>query len=161
MCSIIKHMIYKPVLVFFLLFLASVVSATTLETVKDLRTLKQQSETEKLPILLLFTADDCDYCDAIRQFYLIPMIQSGRYASLVLFRQLYVEEYTLIRDENGRMVGGDQIALKYNVQVTPTILFLDAQGNELVERIVGLSGADFFDHQLNQQISRLQKNIND
>jgi len=129
--------------------------ASEIETVTDLSALNMQSEKAKLPVLLLFSAEDCDYCEAIRQNYLIPMIRSGAYASKVLFRQVDIDEYTMIRDEKGNQMGGDQLALKYDVEVTPTILFINSQGKELVERIVGLSGADYFDYMLDEKISRL------
>ena len=142
---------------YFILFLLSLSSAVSgeplLETVKDLRVLEQQAASAGLPVLLLFTTQDCEYCEAIRSLYLEPMIRSGKYESRILFRQLYIEDYSYLRDKNGEFIGGDQIALKYDVEVTPTILFLDADGNELAERIVGLSGADFFDESLNTHIS--------
>ena len=155
---IVFKYIYKLILVLFILSLSFNVSGgASVQVVKDLRLLKQQAEIAGLPILLLFTADDCEYCEVIRQNYLIPMIQSGDYASRILFRQVYVEDYSYLRDRNADLIGGDQLAMKYDVDVTPTIVFIDADGKELVERIIGLSGADYFDHQLNAQISRLNK----
>jgi len=130
---------------------------TGVATVKDWRLLQQQMESTGLPVLLLFTAEDCDYCEAIRRYYLIPMIESGDYQSRILIRQVYVEDYNYLRDVQGKIVGGDQIALQYDVEVTPTILFLDAQGRELTDRIIGLSSPDFFDERLKNSIQRASK----
>ena len=148
---------------FILCFLSlsfSVNAGVLLETVKDWRVLKEQAESAELPVLLLFTAQDCDYCEAIRSNYLEPMIRSGKYSSSILFRQLYIEDYSYVRDKNGELIGGDQVALKYDVDVTPTILFLDSDGNELTERLVGLSGADYFDKLLSTHISLARTNLN-
>ncbi len=154
--SVVLSDFYRRCLLFMMLSLSLNVSAASeIKDVTDLRKLKQQSEQSKLPVLLLFSAEDCDYCEAIKQHYLIPMIQSGDYADKVLFRQVDIDEFAMIRDEKGNLMGGDQLALRYDVEVTPTILFINAQGKELVERIVGLSGADFFDYVLNDHISRL------
>jgi len=143
-----------------MLFVSVTVSAgSKVETVNDLRVLEEQASSFNLPVLLLFSAEECDYCEAIRSNYLEPMIRSGKYASSILFRQLYIEEFYYLRDRNGELVGGDQIALKYDVEVTPTILFIDADGNELAERIVGVSGADFFDKTLSTHISLAQSNF--
>ena len=151
---IVARQICRNYFVLILLSFSFSVSADSLlETVKDWGVLEDQVESAELPVLLLFTAEDCDYCDALRSFYLEPMIRSGKYASSILFRQLYIEDYRYLRDKNGQLMGGDQVALKYDVDVTPTILFLDADGNELAERIVGLSGADYFDKLLNTHIS--------
>jgi len=137
----------------------NVSAATSIKTVTDLRVLKAQSEEVKLPILLLFSAEDCDYCEAIRQNYLIPMKVSGEYVSRILFRQVYIENFSYIRDSSGKLIGGDQLALKYGVEVTPTILFIDAQGKELAERIIGLSGADYFDYILDTQIFSIDMQV--
>jgi len=146
----------KRYLVFFMILLSLNISAApVIETVTDLRVLKQQSEQAKLPILLLFSSEDCEFCEAIRENYLIPMQQSNNYSSRVLFRQVYIDSFSHIRDRKGKLVGGDQLALKYDVEVTPTILFINAEGKELAERIVGLSGADYFDYMLDSKISRL------
>ena len=149
----------RIVLLLLLFALSSVSAASKVETVNDFRVLEEQASSSDLPVLLLFTAEECDYCEAIRSYYLEPMIRSGKYASSILFRQLYIEDYHYLRDRHGELVGGDQIALKYGVEVTPTILFVDANGNELADRIVGLSGADYFDKTLSTHISQAQSNF--
>ncbi|HED36304.1 MAG TPA: hypothetical protein ENJ08_19080 [Gammaproteobacteria bacterium] len=154
--SIVLIRFYRHCLLFMMFLLPlNVLMASEIESVIDLRVLSHQSEKASLPVLLLFSAEDCDYCEAIRQHYLIPMIQSGDYVNKVLFRQVDIDEYSMIRDEKGRLMGGDQLALKYDIEVVPTIVFINAQGKELVERIVGLSGADYFDYMLDEKISRL------
>ncbi len=143
-----------------LIFLASLCAFSTqlfasdeLVTVEDLSFLKQEMSDSQLPVLMLFTTENCHYCEAIRENYLIPMLQSGEYHNRILFRQLYMGEYNLIRNEQGKLVSGDQLALKYAVDVSPTILFLDAEGNEVAQRIVGVSTQDYFDKTLQQHIS--------
>lgn len=143
------------VLYFLLLLMACNVSANNeLQTISDLRVLKQQTNASNLPVLIMFTAEDCDYCDAIRDNYLLPMIKSGDYSSSLLFRQLYIEDFNYIHNEKGELVGGDSIAFKYNVDVTPTLLFIDANWRELTERIVGIGTPDYFDELLNTHITQ-------
>jgi len=158
---------YKIVLIMFLelkkarillfVLLASLsftaISETSIETVKDLRVLQRQSEAENLPVLLLMTAEDCGFCVAIRKHYLKPMIDSGEYASKILFRQLYIEDFSYLRNLQGDLVTGDSIALKYDVEVTPTILFINSNMQELGERIVGINSIDYFDKLLKTHIS--------
>lgn len=148
-----------------MLFVSTVLNAgsddasSIVETVSDMRVLEEQASASDLPVLLLFTAEECDYCEAIRAHYLEPMIRSGQYASSILFRQLYIDEFRYLRNHRGELVGGDQMALKFDVEVTPTILFIDANGKEMAERIVGLSGADYFDKTLTTHISQAQSNF--
>ncbi len=137
-----------------LLFLASPVLAdSSLKTVKHLGELFDVLASRQLPALVLFTTDDCAYCEALRKNYLLPMMRSGEYDKKIVFRQLYMGEYNLLRDQKGELIGGDQIALHYGVEVSPTIVFLDAQGKEVGKRIIGVSGADYFDKTLSQHIS--------
>lgn len=144
-----------------LLNVASVAVATeaSIPTVKDMRNLKQQAKQENVPVLLLFSSEDCEFCEAIRQNYLLPMMRSSEYHDAILFRQLYMDEFSLMRNEQGKLVGGDQLALQFAVSVSPTILFVDANGQEVAERIVGLSGADYFDKTLQLHISQATRSM--
>jgi len=132
-------------------------ASAVIETVNDMRVLKQQAESSDLPVLLLFTAEECIYCEAIKSNFLGPMNQSGEYASKILIRQLYIDDYTYIRNEKGELINADQIAMKYDVAVTPTIVFIDANGKELTERVVGITSIDYFDQLLSARISQAQK----
>lgn len=145
----------KKTFIFIVLLLLSsgVIADTKIQTVKDLKLLKEQLELNNLPVLLLFTAQDCDYCEAIRKNHLLPMVESGDYASKMLFRQLYIEDFSYLRNEKGELISGDTVALKYDVEVTPTILFVDSKGQELSERIVGINNLDYFDKLLSTSIS--------
>lgn len=154
----IKLFLQQLLLAIACIFSISVLATPSLQTVKDMRQLKQQSAVSDLPVLLLFTAEDCIYCEAIRKNYLIPMSQSEKYQNKVLIRQLYVDEYKLVRDEEGELVGGDRISRRYAVEITPTILFINAQGQEVARRIIGLSGADYFDKTLDASIQTASKN---
>lgn len=133
---------------------ASVASQLIVPTVEDLSELKRQAEASKLPILLLFSAEDCDYCEVVRENYLLPMMRSGDYVKRILFRQIYIEDYSYLRDINGEQISADTIALKYDVELTPTILFIDSNGNELSHRVVGVSNRFYFGETLDKHIAQ-------
>lgn len=140
-----------------LLFSSSVTADTGIKTVNDLRELKRQAENRNLPVLLLFTTEDCSYCEAIRKNYLLPMMQSGEYSSKIIFRQLYIEEFSYLRNHKGELIGGDQIALKYDIEVTPTIIFINADWEELADRIEGITNEYYFNKLLTSYIAQAQK----
>ncbi len=157
LCSVINTL--RTGLLGTLLLLSTTAAAqSAFATVKDMGKLKQQAAQADLPIVLLFTAEDCMYCDAMRQQYLIPMSHMQKYAEQALFRQLYVERFSFLRNEDGELVGGDQISLRYGVDITPTVLFINAQGEEVAERIIGLSGAHYFQKILQQHIQQASRN---
>jgi len=123
------------------------------KTVEDLGVLKQQAEASNLPILLMFAAEECEFCDVVRDNYLLPMIKSGDYKSKTLIRQVYIEDYSYLRNAKGELISGDVLAYKYNIDVTPTILFLSSSGQELVERIIGISNIHYFGEALDKHIA--------
>ncbi len=136
-----------------LLLPSSLLAEVQVQTVEDLRVLKQQAENKKLPILLMFTAEDCEYCDALRNNYLLPMIKSGDYKSTILIRQVYIEDYAYLRNAKGELISGDVLALKYDVDITPTILFLNSKGHELAPRLIGIGNIYYFGETLDKHIA--------
>ena len=128
--------------------------------VEDLGRLKQQIISSHLPVLIMFSTEDCEYCAMVRKHYLLPMIHSGKYKTKILFRELFIEDFSYLRNEKGVLITGDTLALKYDVDVTPTILFIDANWRELTKRIVGISNLDYFDHLLEERILQANKSMN-
>ena len=148
-------MSYKLIAVFMFVLQYSSLSlaSTDIKTVKDLTELKKQAQNSKVPVLLLFSAEECEYCDAIRTHYLKPMQQSEKYKDSILFRQVYIDEFFMIKNFDGHKITGDKLALNFDVDVTPTILFIDATGKEIAERLVGISMVDYFDKLLDMRIT--------
>jgi len=136
-----------------LLLSSSLLAEPQVQTVEDLRVLKQQAENKNLPILLMFAAEDCEYCDALRTNYLLPMIKSGDYKTSILIRQIYIEDYSYLRNAKGELISGDVLALKYNVDITPTVLFLNSNGHELAPRLIGIGNVYYFGGTLDKHIS--------
>jgi len=128
--------------------------------VEDLRVLKNQADSRNLPILIMFSAEDCEFCKVVRENYLLPMAVSGDYESKILFRELLIEDFDYLRNEKGELITGDTLALKYDVEVTPTILFVNSDLQEVTKRIVGIGSRDFFDHRLNARIHQAKAALN-
>ncbi len=111
------------------------------------------AEDRRQPVLLLFSADYCGFCTRVLQEFLLPMHRSGEYRDKVLIRELKIDSDTTIRDFENHPTMPEDLAYRYNISVTPTILFLDHRGRELTARIVGLSTVDFFGLYLDEAIA--------
>jgi len=131
-----------------------------IDTVVDLGALKRQAEKKSLPVLMLFTAEHCGYCEIIRDEFLLPMIKSGDYESKILIKQIYIDRYQQLRNIEGEEISGDAFALKYNIHVTPTILFLSPTGKELAKRLVGVGNVYYFGGTLDKHIDQALKALN-
>ncbi|MEJ2346654.1 MAG: thioredoxin fold domain-containing protein [Gammaproteobacteria bacterium] len=124
--------------------LAAVAAAPRVTVTSNLSADAKLATARRLPIMLVFTASDCSYCELLEREILRPMLISGDYDDKVIIRKIVIDEQPSIRDFHGRRVAADQLARRYDVRVTPTILFLDARGRELSERIVGINTVEMF-----------------
>ena len=115
----------------------------------------------QLPIMLVFTASDCSYCDLLERDILRPMLISGDYDDKVIIRKIVIDEQPSIRDFRGRRIAADQLAQRYGVYVTPTILFLDSRGRELSERIVGINTVEMFGGRVDAAIAESRQVLHD
>ncbi len=122
------------------------------EETEDFSRLAVQSEQRRLPILLMFSAEYCSYCVRVEEEFLKPMLRSGDYEDKVLIRKIKIDRFDKIRDFDGKSIAIEAFSSRYNVYVTPTIVFLDSSGAQLAPKRVGLSTPDFYGGYLDQSI---------
>lgn len=136
----------------------------------DLATIAKSANTRGLPVLLVFSAEHCAYCELLENEILKPMILSGDYRDRVLIYKVMIDDSNQVRDFNGMSVSAEVLAQHYGVYVTPTMLFLDSSGKELSERILGINTVEMFGglvdqaihiahQQLHESQNRLAKNL--
>jgi thioredoxin-related protein len=104
----------------------------------------KQALVRQLPILLAFSAEDCSYCELLEEDFLQPMLLSGEYRDRVIIRKLMLDNGSYVADFSGRQTAASRLSDHYRVFVTPTILFVDGNGTELAERMVGINTPELF-----------------
>jgi thioredoxin-related protein len=119
---------------------------------EDLHADAQRAARQALPILLAFAADYCEYCTQLEEWFLVPMLISGDYEDKILIRKVRIDSSRRLVDFDGAATDSDQLASRYGVQMVPTLVFVDARGQELTERMVGLTTLDFYGGYLEQRI---------
>jgi thioredoxin-related protein len=82
------------------------------------------------------------------------MIRSGDYKNTVLIRQLAMDSNATIKDFAGEETTPARLAQSYKIKLTPTLLFLDADGNEVADRIRGVYSLDFFGWYVDQALAK-------
>lgn len=122
------------------------------EEARDLRADARMAETRGLPILLSFASSYCGYCEQVEEGFLVPMLLSGYDKDRILIRKVIVDSGSTLRDFDGAPTEGAQLATRYKVRMVPTLLFVDAQGRELAERLIGLTTVDFYGGYLENSI---------
>jgi len=123
------------------------------EEVSDFAKLGEISHEKRLPILLVFSAKHCTYCQKLEEDFLKPMLRSGDYSDKVLIRKVQIDGFGSIRDFKGKQIDVQDFADRYQVYVTPTVVFIDGDGTQLAQKRVGLTTPDFYGGYLDQSIN--------
>lgn len=110
----------------------------------DLEVVALQSNRNKIPIMIMYAAETCEYCERLEQDLLAPMHISGQYNNRVIIRKVMIDSIQSIKDFSGKSVDAEDFAFKRGVQVTPTLQFVDADGNQLAPEMVGYNTPELY-----------------
>jgi thioredoxin-related protein len=125
----------------------------------DLTTLSSQSKQHRVPILLMFASSDCEYCEQLEEDVIRPMLINGDFDRRVIFRKVMIDGVEQLKDFKGANQDAEKFADKSNVQVTPTLMFVDASGHELAPKVVGYQNTGFYSAYLDAAIEVSQQSI--
>ena len=152
----------KGVLLLVAAALVTVANADPVNNVPPARDLgKEAGEAEGacIPLLLEFAADSCEYCVLLEEEVLKPMLRNRDYDQRVLVRKVALDRAAKLRDFDGRKVSPAGLAERYRIRVTPTLIFVDRRGEELAERMVGVTTLDFYGGYLDQALDSASKKL--
>lgn len=99
---------------------------------------------ERTPIVLFFDRDNCPYCERALREYLVPISREGRWRTDATFRQVEIDRTLPVVDFAGTATTHRELAARYSVQLSPTVLVVDARGEPLGAPIIGLLTVDFY-----------------
>lgn len=140
-------------------FASEEVSSVLIEE-NDFQQLSVTMKEKSLGLVLMLHAEHCPYCILIENEILSPMIKSGEYDKKVLIRKLQIDEARDVKDFTGKTVEPSDISDRYKAIVTPTLVFLDHQGNERIKQMVGINTVELFGAYLDIEIDKLQAILN-
>ena len=133
--------------------------ASALLEESDFQSLSAKLKESSLGLVLMLHAEHCPYCALMENEILSPMIKSGDYDDRIIIRKLQIDEARDIKDFDGSVVEPSDISDRYNVKVTPTLIFLDYNGKKKAETMVGINTVDYFGVYLDEEIEKLVTNI--
>lgn len=114
----------------------------------------RQAAAEDRMIMLLISQVHCPYCMLIKEEIIHPMIRGKDYADRLLIRELFIDMEGIINDFDGKPVDAAAFAHQHGARLTPTLLFLDAKGNELTERMIGINTPEMYFYYVDQSIRK-------
>lgn len=106
----------------------------------------------RIPMILMFSADDCPYCIVMESDHLVPLLRNREYDELVLIRKIHLDSTERIDSFSGDEITPVSLGNSYGVWLTPTLLFLDGKGREVQKRIIGLGVRDFVNGEIDELI---------
>jgi len=139
--------LYKPAVfgcAFLWLFTTALRAEVEVPVARNLQTDGQLAHDKQLPILLAFSAEECSYCELLEEEFLQPMLLGGEYRDKIIIRKLVLDNGSQLTDFSGQQVDASLLSDRYRVYVTPTMLFIDENGTELAERMVGINTLELF-----------------
>ncbi len=119
---------------------------------------KLQQKTGKV-ILLYVSAPHCAFCKRLEKEVLLPLIHSGEYQNKIILRKINWRSDTPVIDFKGVSKRPSEILKPYGIQITPTLLFLDANGRPVIERLLGYRGGEFYWYYFDVAIDKANKLI--
>jgi hypothetical protein len=124
--------------------------AAALMEATDLAADARQAAALGVPLVLLYSRDDCSWCEKLRREYLAPLARDP--AAPALVRELHMDRATPLIDFGGRRTTSADFSKQMQAQFAPTVMFHGPQGASLAEPIVGFRLADFYGAYLDRAI---------
>ncbi len=118
-----------------------------------------EAQAANKPLVLLFSLPDCAYCKVVRQNYLWPMLRESSVAERPVIRELTMTGRQAIRDFDGLPTTPAALAQRYGVQVSPTLVFVDANGEQLADPVVG-GDSQFYLAYLDRAFEQSRRKLN-
>ena len=106
------------------------------------------------PLLLIFSAEHCFYCERLKENIIKPMLRSGDYDDRVIIRVTELDSYERITGADGNAIEPPELARLHDVRVTPTVLLLGPEGEELAPRQLGINNEDYYGVYLDEAIAQ-------
>ena len=116
----------------------------------------EKAQQQGVAIVLYVSRSDCTFCRRLEKDVLAPLVKAGA-LNAVMFRQLSLDGAAEVRGFDGKVLAPMSLAVHYNAEITPTILFLDAQGRELLPRISGYTKNDYYSFYLERAVGKAQR----
>lgn len=107
------------------------------------------------PLVLLISLPGCPHCELARRHYLLPARQ---HQGLPAWQLDVNDSQTPLVGFDGQVTTARLQTQRWKVRITPTLLFLNASGEEIAERLVGVS-PDFFGAYLEQRLATARQTL--
>lgn len=124
------------------LALAQAGAANALVEASDLAADARLAAAKGVPLVVLYSRDDCSWCEKLRREHLGPLARDP--ATPAVVRELHMDRATPMIDFAGRRTTSTDFSRQMQARFAPTVMFHGPDGTPLAEAIVGFRLADFY-----------------
>lgn len=126
--------------------------APDLAEARDLAADVRLAAARGVPLVILYSRDDCSWCAKLKREYLGPMASDP--ATPAVIRELHMDRATPLVDFSGRRTTSADFSASVKARFAPTVMFHGPGGAQIAESIVGFRLADFYGAYLDQAIEQ-------
>lgn len=151
-------MLKRCVLLILLLVTAPSYGAPALQPVRDLAADAVRAGCNGQPLIVMFSADYCQFCHTVRDLYLRPLLDDPSNQGLII-RELKTTSDARVTDFDGGQTTMQDLAFRYEVYLVPVVVFFGPGGSVLVDPMVGISSQDFYGAYLKTALLTAQQTV--
>ena len=87
------------------------------------------------------------------------MQRNADYEQKVLIRSVSLDSYETVIDFDGNSIDTREFAARYDVSLTPTLVFVDSEGVEVSDKLVGIWSEDYYGWFIDNRIAQARANF--
>lgn len=128
---------------------------TKLQEMDDFHWIAQQARADNIPIMIMFTAAHCEFCHILTDSVLDPMILGGLYDGYAMYmRKVSTDRHRYIKFNENETIGKRQFARMYNADITPSVIFVNANGIPVAEPLIGVMDSQLYAGLIHQRLNQ-------
>jgi len=121
-------------------------------TTDDFADTGRLSRQQGVPTVVFVSRDACPYCRTLRDKILQPMLTANKFEQRANLVELSLDRVDPLTGFGGQQINAQAFGESYQAAITPTLLFLDAEGREVSKRIIGISNLELYGFYLQKSI---------
>ena len=124
--------------------------------------LQQDASTSRqadLPILLIYTAKYCHYCDEVMAGVFNPIAADPAYRERLVLREVRIDSNRSLVGFKGNVTSHRSFATDRGITIIPTLEFLDSAGLQVSGPLVGVSIPDYYSAYVDSGIEQAIQNL--
>ncbi|MGV6851254.1 MAG: thioredoxin fold domain-containing protein [bacterium] len=143
---------------FFIISFSVISQAAEVQDTQNLYATSLKAKNNSEVIILMLALTDCTHCARLRNEIFKPWALSDDYKNQAIFVETLIDADKTIKDFDGKTINAAKFGKKYHAVVAPVVVFLNSQGKELSNAIIGANSIDmygfYFDNAIKEAINK-------